>query len=416
MLKNALKIVQRCAGPGATLDESHPDSDLARVSRTPTDPTACIADHVANMKPYQLGLTAAEISRKSGVPEAQIIRLASNENPFGMSPKARAAMIEAAQDISRYPDEYGFRVAIAEKHGVSPENVIVSGGSDELIHTIGRSFLGQGTSAVMSDYVYMAYVTVTDSSGAQRISVAAKDYGHDLDAMRRAIRPDTRVVWVVNPNNPTGTLLAPQALLGFIRTVPRHVAVVIDEAYVDYLPDHQKPDTVSWLKDHPNLVLTRTFSKIHGMAGLRIGYGLSSPQMIATLASVRQIYSCNAPGLAAARASLADTEFIEHCRTHNAQGLKQLTDGLHGMGLETLPAHGNFIAVRVPQTQAVYEAMLMKGIILRPLAQYHMPDYLRISVGAPEQNARVLAALNDAIDAVLDKRLFGTPAPRMQNA
>lgn len=415
MFRSALKMVGSCAGSTSPLGDDDSFHGPLRDRPLATDPTELAPAHVRAIEPYQVGKSAAELSREIGIPEAEIIKLASNENPYGMSPKASAAIVAAASGVTRYPDEFTLRCDLAKHHGLAPENVILTNGSDELIGTISRAFLGSGRASVMSDYAYLSYANATQAIGSRNITVPALDYGHDLAAMLRAITPDTRVVWVSNPNNPTGTFIQEPALRDFVRRVPRDVVVVLDEAYSDFLPEHLAPNSAAWVAEHPNMVVAKTFSKIHGLAGLRMGYGLASPKMVSTLMSVRQTYSCNALALAAAGASLRDRSFVDSCRSKNAEGIQTLNAGLEALGLKTLPAHGNFVAFELPDAGLVHQRLMKKGLIVRPLTQYSLPNFLRVSVGLPEQNQRFL----DELSAVLSRKpvktvCFELPAPEVK--
>lgn len=397
MFRSALTSLTACVRPAADEAPAAP-SQPSRAATT--DPIGHAPRYVRSLAPYQVGKSAAEVARETGVPESSVIKLASNENPHGMSPKAREALAQSSGNLSHYPDDFALKAEIATAYGVSPAQVMLGNGSDEVITTVARAFLTPSTAAVMSQYAYMSYNHATMLAGAERITVPAKDYGNDLDAMLAAITPDTRVVWIAKPNNPTGTLAAPFELARFIKQVPRDVVVVLDEAYAEYLPEASRAPSEKWLSAHDNLVVCKTFSKIHGMAGLRLGFGLASESMIQLLSGVRHTYSCNSIGLTAARASLADTAFIDFCREENLKSLEQLTRGLTGLGLQVLPAHGNFVAFKVPGAPLVHQRLLKAGVIVRPLAQYDLPDFLRVSAGLPEHNQRFLDALRDALPRV----------------
>jgi histidinol-phosphate aminotransferase len=360
--------------------------------------------HVRAISPYQPGKPITELARDLGMDEKAIVKLASNENPMGLSPKARTAIEAAIPDLGRYPDQFSLVRAIAERTGVPPAGVVLGNGSNDLLEMVAAVFLSAGRSSVYAQHAFAVYPLATLARGATGIVVPAKDYGHDLDAMRAAIRGDTTVVFVANPNNPTGTFLDADALARFLAAVPAHVAVVLDEAYNEYLPPSRRIESTAWLARHPNLVVTRTFSKAYGLAGLRVGYALCHASVADLLHRVRQPFNVNNIALAAAEAALGDDAFVAASREVNDRGMAQVTEGLRALGLEWIPSCGNFVAVRIPRQDgaapragAVYQAMLRQGVIVRPVAGYEMPDYLRVTIGLPGENARFLAALRAAL-------------------
>jgi histidinol-phosphate aminotransferase len=346
MLPRILHSVSSCLGSLSALgkDESSQSSERSLHD----DVTRGALAYVRASEPYQAGMTAAALSRETGIAEADVIKLASNENPWGMSPKAREAIIEASSGLACYPDEHALTAELAQHHQVRPEQVVLANGSDQLITTVARAFLGPGRSAVMSQYAYLDYLLATQTSGACAIEVPGRSYGYDLSAMLAAIRPDTSVVWLANPNNPTGSHIDPPDMFEFLKQVPRDVLVVLDQAYHDYLPPLLRSDPAKWLEHLPNLVVLRTFSKIHGLAGLRIGYRMASEDLASLLRSVRETFSCNTLALAAARAAIRDKAFVQDCRLRNNEGLNQLDDGLQALGLQTLPSYANFLTVPMP--------------------------------------------------------------------
>jgi len=259
-------------------------------------------------------------------------------------------------------------------------------------------FLGPGRSAVYSQHAFAVYPLATQARGARSIVVPAKNYGHDLEAMAAAIAPDTRVVFVANPNNPTGTFVPGAELEEFLARAPREVAVVVDEAYTDYLPRELRYDSIGWLEKYPNFILTRTFSKIYGLAGLRVGFGLMQPAVADLLNRVRQPFNVNSLALAAATAALGDKAFVAKSTKMNRLGLVKLERALKTLGLETIPSCANFVTFRVSRAGTVYERLLRQGVIVRPLAGYDMPDHLRVTVGTPRENERFLKALRAALD------------------
>jgi histidinol-phosphate aminotransferase len=342
---------------------------------------------------YKPGMPIEELARMYGFDEANITKLASNENPYGMSPRSRRAIAEAIEDGSRYPDQFTLRVALAEHMGIAETRLVLGNGSNDILDLIGRMFLGPGSEAISSEYSFVVYKLVTKIVGATNIVVPAVNYGHDLDAMQRAITPQTTVVWIANPNNPTGTFIDYDTIKQFVASIPRQVIIVLDEAYYEYLADEQRIDTIRWLESHPNLIIVRTFSKVYGLAGLRVGYGITSPEIADVLNRVRQPFNVNNVAIAAAVAGLADQEYVEESRSRNLQALAQLKKGLADLGLSYLPTYGNFVTVHFMDADAVNQALLRRGIIVRPLAEYGMPEYLRISCGRPDENERLLQSL-----------------------
>jgi histidinol-phosphate aminotransferase len=336
-----------------------------------------------------------------GLKEKNIIKLASNENPLGVSPKAKSAIKKAIAELGRYPDGNAFdlKAALSKRYGV-PENCIVVGnGSNDLLEMAAAAFLAPGRSAVYSQHAFAVYPLATQARGARSIVVPAKSYGHDLEAMLAAIAPDTHVVFVANPNNPTGTFVPGAELEKFVARVPREVAVVVDEAYTEYLPRELRYDSVSWLKKYPNFILTRTFSKVYGLAGLRVGFGLMKPEVADLLNRVRQPFIVNSLALAAATAALRDAKFVAKSAKMNRAGMAMLERSFKKLGLEFIPSSANFLTFRVPgRAGAVYDRLLRQGVIVRPVAGYGMPDHLRVTVGTPKENQRFLEALVAALD------------------
>jgi len=359
--------------------------------------------YIRAISAYQPGKPITELARDLGLDEHTIVKLASNENPLGLSPKARAAIEAAIPDLARYPDQFDLIAAIAKKLGAGEESVVLGNGSNDLLEMVAAAFLAPGRSSVFSQHAFAVYPLATQSRGATSIAVPAEDFGHDLDAMLAAIRPDTHVVFIANPNNPTGTFLAEAAVRRFLERAPRTVAVVLDEAYNEYLAPELRADTVSWLAAYPNLVITRTFSKAYGLAGLRVGYALCHPSVADLLNRVRQPFNVNNLALTAAIAALDDAPFMAKSYELNRAGMKQLTEGFVRLGLGWIPSHGNFVSVEIPRAggapraASVYQSLLRQGVIVRPVAGYGMPDHLRVTVGLPEENERFLTALAVAL-------------------
>ncbi|HUA68055.1 MAG TPA: histidinol-phosphate transaminase [Candidatus Saccharimonadales bacterium] len=352
-----------------------------------------------NLPVYQPGRPIEEVARELGLPAENIIKVASNENPFGPSPLALAAMQKALSGLNLYPDGNAFylKQKLAAKLGVGPENLILGNGSNEIIEFVGHALLMPGTDAVVSQYCFAVYPIVTALFGANLVTVPAKNYGHDLSAMLRAITPRTRIVFVANPNNPTGTLAPREEVIKFVNDVPDDVPLVMDEAYVDFLEDPLDLVSLVRLGTRPNLILMRTFSKIYGLAGLRIGYGIGNPELIAALEKIRQPFNTNLLAQVAALAALDDVEHVRKTRANNFAGLKVLEQAFRHLKLEYVPSHANFILVRVGDGQHVFEAMQKRGVIVRPMGGYQLPEWIRISIGTAQENERCLKALKSVL-------------------
>jgi histidinol-phosphate aminotransferase len=355
--------------------------------------------YVRAIAPYQPGKPISELAREMGLKEQSIVKLASNENPLGASPKALAAMRAALDEVARYPDGNAFelRMALADTYGVAAERIVLGNGSNDVLEMVAHAFLAPGASAVYSQHAFAVYPLATQATGATGIEVPARDFGHDLDAMSRAVRADTRVVFIANPNNPTGTWLAAEALHAFLRKVPADVLLVLDEAYYEYLDPGLRGDSLKWLQQFSNLVVSRTFSKAYGLAGLRVGFAFAHPQVADLMNRVRQPFNVSSIAQAAAVAALADQDFVHASRALNAQGMQVLTTGFKRLGLSWIPSYANFVSVKVPGAAEVFQHLLRQGVIVRPIAGYGMPEYLRVTVGTGAENARFLAALEAAL-------------------
>ena len=366
---------------------------------TATTPVAL--DYVSKLAPYIPGKPIEDVARELHLDPATIVKLASNENPRGPSPKVLAAIAAAAADITRYPDGYGYHLkdALASRLEVSPAQLVLGNGSNDILELATMAYLKPGDAAVYSQHAFAVYPLATHARGATGIEVPAKDLAHDLSAMRAAITPATRIVFVANPNNPTGTWIAPDVLRAFVASVPPDVVVVLDEAYNEYLDAERQAHATRWIGDHPNLVVSRSFSKAYGLAALRVGYGVMDATVADLLNRVRQPFNVNALAQAAALAALADTDYVDESRRINRAGLAQLAAGFAKLGLTALPSHGNFVLVKVGDAARVNAALLRQGIIVRPVANYGLPEWLRITVGLPEENDRFLAALAVALRA-----------------
>ena len=353
--------------------------------------------NVKQIAPYQPGKPITEVARELALPVESIIKLASNENPLGMSPKARVAVQAAIDGLARYPDDFELKAALARHAGVDANQIVLGNGSNDVLELIAQVFLAPGRSAVFSAYAFAVYPLATMGVGGECIAAAAKDFAHDLTAMRAAVRADTRIVWIANPNNPTGTFLPYDELKAFIASLPKNVVVVLDEAYNEYLTPALRVDTTAWLAEFDNLVITRTFSKIYGMAGLRIGFALCSPAVADLMNRVRQPFNCNNLALAGAIAALEDAEFLAQSYQLNADGMQQIVAGLDALGLKHLPSHANFVTFHVPDAAGVNQKLLKQGVIIRPLAGYAMHDWLRVTIGTESENGRFLEALKHAL-------------------
>jgi histidinol-phosphate aminotransferase len=354
--------------------------------------------NIHQIAPYLPGKPIAELQRELGLTE--IIKLASNENPLGYGSKARAALEAALPEIGLYPDGNGYalKTALMDHHGVGRDQIILGNGSNDILELAARTFLTPQASALYSCHAFAVYPLVVQAVGARGIEVPAKDYGHDLNAMVAAIGADTRIVFIANPNNPTGTFLPGDVLKAALARIPAHVLVVLDEAYTEYLDDHQRYNAIAWLSEFPNLLISRTFSKAYGLAGLRVGFGLGNPSVVDLMNRVRQPFNVNSLSLAAAQAALDDSEFLARTRQLNLAGMRQLTEGFAGLSLPYIPSCGNFISVEVgPQASAIYQDLLRQGVIVRPVANYQMPCHLRVTVGLSQQNSFFLQALEKAL-------------------
>jgi len=353
--------------------------------------------YIRAISPYQPGKPMTELAREMGIPVEKIVKLASNENPLGMSPRARAAVQAAIGGVERYPDQFDLTAALAERLGVGAEQIVLGNGSNDVLDLAARVFLAPGRSSVFSQHAFAVYPLATLSAGGECIAVPAKHYGHDLAAMRAAIRPDTRIVWIANPNNPTGNFLPGAEMKAFLQSAPKEVVVVLDEAYNEYLPPADRVDTVAWVKEFPNLIVMRTFSKIYGLAGLRVGYAATSAEIADLMHRVRQPFNVNNLALAGAMAAIDDHAFIAESYDTNRRGMEQIIAGLKRLGLDHIPSHGNFITFKAGDAAKVNQALLKQGVIVRPIAGYGLPQHLRVTIGSESENARFLAALEKAL-------------------
>lgn len=366
---------------------------------SPNPLAASLNPALRSLPVYQPGRPIEEVARELGLPAADIIKLASNENPLGPSPKALEAMRGALAQVHLYPDGNAFylKQRLAEKLGVQPANLILGNGSNEVLEFVGHALIQPGAEVVVSQYCFAVYPIVTHLFGGKLVVVPAKDHAHDLAAMRHAITERTRVVFVANPNNPTGTLAPAGAVLELLHSVPPQVMVVIDEAYLEFLEAPQDLLPLIRSGSMPNLLLTRTFSKIHGLAGLRIGYGIGHPEFVAALEKIREPFNTSLLAQVAALAALDDTEHLRRARASNTAGLRFYEDAFRRRGLPFLPSAANFILVRVGDGQRVFVELQKRGVIVRPMGGYQLPEWVRISVGTPAENEKCLAALTEVL-------------------
>lgn len=359
------------------------------------------APGVRGLTPYRPGKPISELERELGISNA--IKMASNENPLGPSPHARKAAEAALAELARYPDGNGFALkqALARRLGVTVDQITLGNGSNDVLELLARAFATPRDVVVFSEQAFAVYPLVARAVGAKAIAVPSRDWGHDLEAMRRAVGPRTRLVFIANPNNPTGTWNDSASLAAFLDAMPAHVVTVIDQAYIEYVEEPSLPDCVPWVARYPNLVVARTFSKIYALAALRVGYSVSHPAVADLLNRVRQPFNVNSVGLAAAEAALEDEEHVARGVRMNRQGMRQLTEAFGRMGLDHIPSLGNFVCVHVGGPAGpVYHRLLREGVIVRPVENYGMPEHLRVTVGLEEENRRFLVAL----EKVLAKR------------
>ena len=349
---------------------------------------------VQGLTPYEPGKPIEEVERELGI--SNIIKLASNENPLGMSPKAKEAIKATIDDAYLYPDGNAFnlKVALSKKHGVEFNQLTIGNGSNDILEIVARCFADANSEIMYSQYAFAVYPILTQGIGARHNMVPAKDWGHDLTAMLNAITPETKIIFIANPNNPTGTYLLKSEIASFLSQIPSNIIVVMDEAYHEFISNDDYCSAEAFLSLYPNLIVSRTFSKVYGLAGLRIGYALSHPDICNILNRVRQPFNANMLALVAAEAALSDEEFLKASVELNNYGLRQLADGFDALGLTYIPSVANFIAVDVNQPGSlIYQALLQKGVIVRPIGGYKMPNHIRVSVGTESENKLFLTAL-----------------------
>lgn len=354
--------------------------------------------YVRAIAPYVAGKPIDELAREFGLEPDSIVKLASNENPRGMPASARQAMADAMSDLGRYPDANGFALksALSAKLNVPIDWITLGNGSNDILELVAATLLAPGRSCVYAQHSFAVYALATQARGARAVVVPARNLGHDLEAISAAVAADTALIYIANPNNPTGTHLPAAAIEKFLSRVPARVVVVIDEAYNEYLPPALRVDSAGWVRRYPNVLISRTFSKAYGLAGLRVGYGVSQPELTDLLNRVRHPFNVNTAAQAAAVAALNDAAFLEESYQLNRSGMQQLIDAFRAQGLEYVPSFGNFVLVKVGDAARVYQALLKRGVIVRPVANYGLPEWLRVTVGLPEENARFVAALTAA--------------------
>jgi histidinol-phosphate aminotransferase len=360
-------------------------------------------DYIRAIAPYQAGKPISEVAREFGLDEASIVKLASNENPFGVPESAKTAMAQAAAELGRYPDANGFelKAALAKRYDVPAEWITLGNGSNDILEIAAHAFVRTGESVVYSQYSFAIYALAAQGVGARGIVAPSRNYGHDLDAMLAAIEDDTRLVYIANPNNPTGTFIPAAEIEAFLTKVPARVVVVLDEAYNEYLDEKDQFESAEWVRKFPNLIVSRTFSKAYGLAGLRVGFAIAQPVVTDLMNRIRQPFNVNSLAQAAAIAALNDKDFLAKGAQNNREGYKQLTAAFDALGLEYVPSHGNFVLVKVGEDEGagarVNLALLKQGVIVRPVGAYGLPQWLRISIGLPEENAAFIDALKRAL-------------------
>lgn len=352
---------------------------------------------VCDLVAYEPGKPIEETARELGLDPEAIVKLASNENPLGPAPAAIEAMKSEAKGVHIYPDGVGYKLrsALAEKYGLGMENVVLGNGSNEIIELLCHCFLNPKAELIAAEHAFVVYKLMATLFGAKYVEVADPDFVHDLDGMADAVTEDTRLVFVANPNNPTGTLVGQEALDRFMDRLPEHVVAVFDEAYYEFLND--APDTLKYVHEGRNVCVLRTFSKAYGLAGLRIGYALASPGVAAILQKARQPFNTNAMAQSAALAAMADAGHVAKTLDTNNAGLAFYEEAFAKLGLEYVPSVANFVLVKVGDGDEVFQKMLEKGVIVRAMRGYKLPEWVRISVGTRQQNERCIEVLGGVL-------------------
>ncbi|TEW51371.1 histidinol-phosphate transaminase [Psychromonas algicola] len=354
---------------------------------------------VQKLHPYQAGKPTDELERELGI--TNIVKLASNENPLGLSDSVKAALQKELTELTRYPDANGFylKQALADKYSVEINQVTLGNGSNDLLELVARAFVEPRHEVMFAEHAFVVYPIVTQAIGAKAVVVKAKDYGHDLTAMAAAITDNTKLIFIANPNNPTGTFLEQDEIKAFLTKVPSDVLVVLDEAYFEYAAEQRRGNAIAWIAEFPNLIVSRTFSKAYGLAGLRVGYSISHPDIADILNRVRQPFNCNALALKAAETILKDQQYLVDSVNLNNAGMKDLCAFFEANKLDYIPSMGNFITVNVGQSgDEVYQKLLLEGVIVRPITGYGLPQHLRISIGTEAENQRFKQALTHVLN------------------
>ncbi|WP_094751676.1 histidinol-phosphate transaminase [Psychromonas sp. CD1] len=347
---------------------------------------------VQSLQPYQPGKPSDELARELGITD--IVKLASNENPLGISAKVKQMLVQSIDEITRYPDANGYylKQALADKYALQPVQITLGNGSNDLLEMLAHAFLNKTDEVIFAQYSFVVYALLTQAMGARAVLVPAREYGHDLETMLQAITARTKIIFIANPNNPTGTFVNSKVLKAFIARVPAHVIVVLDEAYFEYVNDAE--DSSKWIIDFPHLIVLRTFSKAYGLAGLRIGYSLSHVSIAEILNRIRQPFNCNSLALKAALVALNDTAYLQQTVTLNNAGMQDLSAYFNLHKLSFIESKGNFISVNVRcSAEDVYQELLKEGVIVRPLSPYGLKNHLRVSIGTYAQNQRFKQAL-----------------------
>jgi histidinol-phosphate aminotransferase len=359
-----------------------------------------VPNYISEINPYQGGKPIKEVAREIGIPEDKIIKLASNENPMGISPLALKSITDSLSEVKRYPDGNGYylKEALSNKFLIAPEQIIIGNGSNDILELAARTFVTKGDQIIFSEHAFAVYKIVSQAVGGRGIEAPSDNYSHNLDAFLSLISDKTKLIFIANPNNPTGTLIKKKVLKDFLDNVPESIVVVLDEAYDEYLNESLKSDSFGWLNNYKNLIVSRSFSKAYGLAGLRIGYGVSSPELIELMNRVRQPFNVNHLAQIAATASLKDKNFIEETRSMNNNGMKQLTDAFRKLDLEYIPSYGNFVSFKLEDEKTAmmyYQHLLNNGVIVRSIANYDLPEFLRVSVGLEHENKTFIKYLSN---------------------
>jgi histidinol-phosphate aminotransferase len=358
-----------------------------------------LPEYIRTLIPYEPGKPIEEVEREYGISDS--IKLASNENPLGPSPKALAAIRQKLDQVHLYPDGDCFYLkrGLAQKLGVPPEQLIFGNGSNEIIELAARTFMRPGDEAVMAEQAFVVYQLIVQAVGGKGKAVPLRNFTHDLTAIADAVTPHTRVVFLANPNNPTGTIYRREEWEAFLNRISTDVLLIVDEAYFEYVEDHGYPDSLKYHRDGRAILTLRTFSKLYGLAGLRIGYGIAAKEIIAMMQRVRQPFNVNAPAQWGALAALSDTDHVRRSVEVNRRGLDYLAGEFTRLGLEFIPSYANFVLLRVGRGQEVFKQLLGQGVIVRPMAGYQFPEHIRVTVGTADENRKFIEALQKVIQS-----------------